>query len=128
MKAPELDNDSRSEHKGKFKVCVRCENIEEFGIPTFISQWNAKPALIKQTGTLIRGSNYIEMDINGHRFNSMAKGALLSLMPSFDRMVISTAFCIESRKDDEMPETVFGCSTWNKPDLIQTPTLDSTNV
>jgi hypothetical protein len=31
MKAPELDNESKSEFKGKFKVCVRCENIEEFG-------------------------------------------------------------------------------------------------
>jgi len=83
-----------------------------------------KPALIKQTGKLIRGPNYIEMDINGHRFNSIAKGALLSLMPSFDRMVISAGFCIESRKDDEMPETLIGCSTWNKPDLIQTVVLE----
>lgn len=124
MKAPELDNDSRSEFKGKFKVCVRCENIEEFGLPTFIKQWNSKPALIKQTGSLIRGPNYIEMDINGHRFNSIAKGALLSLMPSFDRMIISAGFCIESRKDDEMPETLFGLATWNKPDLIQTTILD----
>ena len=123
-KAPELDNDSKSEFRGKFKVCVRCENIEEFGLPTFISQWNAKPALIKQTGTLTRGPNYIEMDINGHRFNSIAKGALLSLMPSFDRMVISAGFCIESRKDDEMPETIFGLATWNKPDLIQSVVLE----
>jgi len=128
MNAPELINDNRSEYKGKFKICVRCENIEEFGLPSFISQWNSKPALIKQTGSLIRGSNYIEMDINGHKFNSIAKGALLSLMPSFDRMVISASFCIESRKDDEMPETIFGLATWNKPDLIQTPYLDMTQT
>ena len=125
MNAPELMNDNRSDYKGKFKICVRCENIEEFGLPSFISQWNAKPALIKQTGTLIRGSNYIEMDINGYKFNSIAKGALLSLMPSFDRMIISASFCIESRKDEEMPETIFGLATWNKPDLIQTPYLDT---
>jgi hypothetical protein len=33
----------------------------------------------------------------------------------FDKMFIHTGFCIESRDDDEMPETLVGCAALNKP-------------
>jgi hypothetical protein len=33
----------------------------------------------------------------------------------FDQMFIHTGFCIESRDDDEMPETLVGCAALNKP-------------
>ena len=55
---------------------MRCQNIDEFGLPSFITAYNAKPVLIRNTGTLIRGTNYIEMDINVHRFASVPKQAL----------------------------------------------------
>lgn len=31
-----------------------CSNLDSFGLPSFISSYNAKPVLIRQTGTLIR--------------------------------------------------------------------------
>lgn len=112
--APEQEIESDSIWKGRFKAIVRCENIELFSLPSFITGYNAKPVLIKQTGTLVRGNKYIEMDINGHKFNAISKGALHTLMPSFSEMIVSYGFCIESRDDDELPEVIFGCGTWNK--------------
>lgn len=38
----------------RFKVVVACNNIDEFGLPSFITSYNAKPVLIRNTGTLIR--------------------------------------------------------------------------
>jgi hypothetical protein len=35
----------------------------------------------------------------------------------------SFGFCIESRKDAEMPETVLGCGTIVKPDLPNMPAI-----
>lgn len=40
--------------RGRFKVIVACSNIDEFGFPSFITSYNAKPVLIRNTGTLIR--------------------------------------------------------------------------
>jgi hypothetical protein len=40
--------------KSRFKVTMRCNNIEEFGLPSFITSYNAKPVLIRNTGNLIR--------------------------------------------------------------------------
>jgi hypothetical protein len=38
----------------RFKVVVSCSNIDQFGFPSFITSYNAKPVLIRNTGTLIR--------------------------------------------------------------------------
>lgn len=71
------------------------------------------------------------MDINIHKFNSMAKKALEVLITRFEQMSINIAFCIESRlvillaylpenslfdrDDSELPETVLGCASLNRP-------------
>ena len=55
------------------------------------------------------------MDINIHKFGTVPKKALDFLFNRFDQMVISMGFCIESRIDEEMPETLFGCVTLNRP-------------
>lgn len=101
--------------RSRFKAIMHCSNIDDFGLPNFITQYNGKPVLIKHTGTIVRGQHYIEMDINVHRFGSVPKKALKILIDRFDQMVIHMGFCIESRTNDEMPETLFGCATLNKP-------------
>lgn len=113
--APEVDANPDSKYRGKFKVIVNCDNINDFGLPSFITGYNAKPVLIRNTGTLIRGDRYIEMDINVHRFNSLAKKGLQALMSRFDKLYMDIGFCIESREDKEMPEVIFGCSKLFKP-------------
>ena len=113
--APENINHDNSPWKGRFKLVARCQNIDDFGFPSFITSYNAKPVLIKNTGTLIRGQDYIEMDINVHSFGSVPKKALQTMLNRFDRMIINAGFCIESLNDSEMPETLFGCATLNQP-------------
>lgn len=39
---------------GRFKVSLRIENIEKYGLPSFITQYNAKPVLIRSTGFVHR--------------------------------------------------------------------------
>jgi hypothetical protein len=39
---------------GRFKIVLRCEDIEQFGLPSFITSYNSKPVLIRNTGTLVR--------------------------------------------------------------------------
>ena len=89
----------------------RTENMEQFGLPSFITSYNAKPVLINKTGTLVRGDRYIEMDINLHRFSSVAKKGLQILIPYFERMLVTAGFTIEAIEDDEMPECLFGVAT-----------------
>jgi hypothetical protein len=39
---------------GRFKIILRCEEMERFGLPSFITSYNSKPVLIRSTGTLMR--------------------------------------------------------------------------
>jgi len=113
--------------KGRFKVILNCNNIDEFGLPSFITSYNAKPVLIRNTGILIKSTNpftnmhYVEFDINVHRFSSVPKKALQILLGRFDKMFIDAGFCIESREDEEMPETILGCATLNRPVSSEAP-------
>jgi hypothetical protein len=45
---------SRNEWVGRFKIMARIENIDDFGLPSFITAYNAKPVLIRNTGHLLR--------------------------------------------------------------------------
>lgn len=39
---------------GRFKVIVSCENLEEFKLPSFITSYNSKPVLIRNTAAFYR--------------------------------------------------------------------------
>jgi hypothetical protein len=111
--------------KGRFKITLRCENMEKFGLPSFITAYNAKPVLIKNTGKLFRdiGCSYAEMDINIHSFASVPKKALEVLFSRFENMIIAVGFCIESRTDEDMPEALFGSALLTRPQHTLAPTM-----
>jgi hypothetical protein len=126
--APEMDSDSYSHWRKRMKFAIRCDNMEEFSIPSFVTKYNAKPILVTATGTLIRGDGYIEQEISGYKFKQLAKVGLKSIMAGgFEDMTIQFAWLIESQTDDEMPEVLIGAATLNKPSLVDLPTYDSKN-
>ena len=132
-------------HLGRFKVIVLCSNLEEFGLPSFITMYNGKPVLIRSTGTGYRTENYIEMDINVHKFGSLCRKALEILINNFDKvryillikglnistqcinfsfckqMVIDVGYCLEGRDDDELPEMLLGSASIIKPHPTVSP-------
>jgi hypothetical protein len=66
--------------RGRFKAIAYVDNMADFDFPSFIVSYNAKPALITKTGTLVRGENYLEMDINVHKFNALSRKGLAILL------------------------------------------------
>ena len=103
----------------KFKVICSCLNLEEIGIPSMISAYNAKPVLIRKTGSLFRGPNYIEKDIHIHKFSNLAKQSIHWLTSRCNQMFMEIAFVIEGCDDNELPETLIGCVAVNKPQQDQ---------
>ena len=89
------------------------DDIGKYNIPTMASRFNGKPILIKKTGSLHRGDNFIEMDVNVHNFSYPTRSTLIALKESFRTMVIRAGFTIEGKDDDELPEVLLGCSILN---------------
>ena len=107
--------DPKHPYSGRFKVCPLVRNIDELGLPGFISMYNAKPALIVLCADLFTGDNYIGIDTNIHAFGGLARSAMQVI--SFDSMLLNWGFAIESREDEEMPEVLFGTCSLDKPNM-----------
>lgn len=108
-------SEGNKEWGGRFKVINSCTNLDEMGMPSVIVQYNAKPVLIRRTGSLFRGPNYVEKDIHVHKFANMAKQPIHLISSRCGKMYMSIGFVIEGREDSELPEVLFGCVAVNKP-------------
>ena len=93
----------------RFKVLPRADNLEEIGLPSWISKFNGKPFLVKRPGTT--GFLYthpkrsvMEFDVSLHPFPFLAKKAIRCMKDSYFKKTIATfAFCLEGREEDELP-------------------------
>jgi hypothetical protein len=105
------------ELRKRFKFIASCSNLIELGVPQRIADYNAKPLLIRRTGTLYRGVNnsYMEFDMHIHKFDTTAKKAIHYMTSMAGEMFMQIAFVIEGRQEDELPEAIFGAIACNRP-------------
>lgn len=98
--------------KGRFKAITQVANLEETAIPSMMHGYNGKPVLIKKTGDLTRSEDgsCMEMNVNVHLWPIATRAGFYSLMDNFSTALLDSAFVIEGREDDELPETVLGCA------------------
>ena len=101
--------------KARFKVIASCLNMEELGVPSMISSWNAKPVLIRKTSTLYKTPKYLETTIHVFKFANMAKASIHMLTSRCSQMFMEIGFTIEGRGNPELPECLIGCAAINKP-------------
>jgi hypothetical protein len=111
----------KSKFKGDFKVIAIVTNPEEVGLKNLISKYNGKPVLINKTGTIYKGDNYIEMDVNVHAFTMMTRKSLKETHSSLSKMKVCMGFVIQGSADDELPEQIFGCTQLNCVDFTKAP-------
>lgn len=101
------------------QVINSCTNLDELGIPSAISSYNAKPILIRRTGSIFKGVNdgvkYMEMNLHVHKFATLAKQSIHYISSKCGQMYMQIGFVIEGREDNELPETMFACVAVNKP-------------
>jgi len=82
-------------HTSPLQVINSCLNLEELGMPQVVMSYNAKPVLIRRTGTLFRGVGLLEMDIHVHKFASLAKRSIHLISSKCGLMYMQIGFVIE---------------------------------
>jgi hypothetical protein len=97
------------------QVINSCTNLDELGFPSLIVSYNAKPVLIRRTGSIFRGENYMEMNIHVHKFANVAKQSIHLLSSRCGQLYMQIGFVIEGREDKELPENLFACVAINRP-------------
>eukprot|EP00049_Salpingoeca_infusionum_P026150 m.24063 g.24063 ORF g.24063 m.24063 type:complete len:324 (+) comp8558_c0_seq1:95-1066(+) len=98
--------------RSRFKIIGIAENFADLGLPTLIQGYNGKPALIKSTGSLVRGENneYMEQGINVHLFPFLTRKSVYGLQGKMRLMITHIGATIEARSDEEMPERTLLCA------------------
>ena len=107
--------DSDPAWRSRFKVIASCLNLEELGMPSVVRSFNAKPVLIRRTGSVYRGQHYLEMCIHVHTFANLAKSSIHAVTSRAGNMYMECGFLIEGRDDEELPETLICCAAINRP-------------
>jgi hypothetical protein len=104
-----------TENHGRFKAIPRVANSAECDLGSamkgLLKTYNAKPFLTgPYAHSFIRGKNYLEIDIDVHRFCYMARKAAFQFLDSLKTMIIDVGFVVEGVTDEELPEQVLGCT------------------
>lgn len=108
---------AENELKERFKLLPKMDNIAELGLG-WVEKWNGKPALITKSGSTYAGDDYLEIDMNTHRFGMLTRKGVHSILPRVPEMQLHVAVTIEGRDDDEMPEQITACARLSSLDLI----------
>lgn len=109
-----LRRDGDIDFRNRFKCIARVQNPDDCNLggmlKSTLKKYNAKPWL---TGPLchnfIKGFNYMEADIDVHRFSYFGRQAANGFLPQFNNFVLDLAFTVEGQDDRELPEQVL-CS------------------
>jgi len=102
--------------QARFKLVPNMVNLEEIGIPSYISKYNSKPVLIKRAGVTgflssHKDPDVMEFEISLHPFPYIAKQGFSYLHQSFfSKLITSIGFVVEGRDDSELPEVVLGAT------------------
>ena len=105
--------------RSRLKMIGCCSNLEELGVPGAIATYNAKPVMIKKTGSIYRGESYLEVNINVHKWPTYVQKCIQFMYSQSTLMFLQVGFVIEGREDEDLPETLFGCVGVNRPDEEQ---------
>jgi len=96
--------------RGRFKAMALVDNIGELDLPSMVASYNGKPTLITHSGTLTRGDDLLQLDINIHRFAFVARKGLDYVKEKLELGDIRIGFTIEAREDEYLPEQMLGCA------------------
>ena len=105
--------------RSRLKMIGCCSNLEELGVPAAIAAYNAKPVMIKKSGSIYRGSSYLEVNINIHKWPTYVQKCIQYMYSQSTLMYLQVGFVIEGRDDEDLPEAIFGCVAVNRPDEEQ---------
>jgi hypothetical protein len=105
-------------YQARFKVVTTAHNLDEIGMPSWISKYNGKPFLVKRAGVTGFLFNHpelscMEFDVSLHAFPYLCKQAICFMKDSyFKKILVTFGFTIEGRTDDEVRSAPNVCKSF----------------
>lgn len=102
---PEMEKEIRK----RLKCIPKLFDVDDLSMPKLlkssINSWNEKPFMTgPRCHTFYRGSNYIEVDVDIHKFAYLARTGCANVVDFVIEMTFSMALVVQGEEDDELPE------------------------
>ena len=85
----------------------------------WVEKYNGKPALLTKSGSLYRGDDYMEIDVNMFRFAYLTKKGINQFLGRVKDMELHVSLTLEGRDNEELPERTLLAAKLKGVDLFK---------